>query len=346
MNKKVLTLCAGFLLAGGLNAFAESLPIGGPASEIKSDQWYYLVDNQSTKWVYGFLQDENDENKVIESVIPLAASTLEEDEYNNYLWKVELVTLSAANESPVKYGYKLTNKGIPNRQLFFNTDGTVDTDYSDANPEAVGQGTIFLQGGVKYTGTSAKFYAGISYPNGVDGLLALTNGSTAAGDKLGTWPSANSYTFDFYEYKDVEMGDNLNELYNSIGFNFGIAGEEDGKVDNIFDQEGVRIRAIQLTDDVKSNDGDFGFPEGTYFVTETPDKSFPADNNNDAQYDYLMNCTFIAASPSLNDINLAADRKTGKGFQLTTISAKDLAFNNYMGKNKAEMSQGEAIYAF
>ena len=58
MNKKVLTLCAGFLLAGGLNAFAESLPIGGPASEIKSDQWYYLVDNQSTKWVYGFLQDE------------------------------------------------------------------------------------------------------------------------------------------------------------------------------------------------------------------------------------------------------------------------------------------------
>ena len=346
MNKKVLTLCAGFLLAGGLNAFAESLPIGGPASEIKSDQWYYLVDNQSTKWVYGFLQDENDENKVIESVIPLAASTLEEGEYNNYLWKVELVTLSAANESPVKYGYKLTNKGIPNRQLFFNTDGTVDTDYSDANPEAVGQGTIFLQGGVKYTGTSAKFYAGISYPNGVDGLLALTNGSTAAGDKLGTWPSANSYTFDFYEYKDVEMGDNLNELYNSIGFNFGIAGEEDGKVDNIFDQEGVRIRAIKLNNDVASNDPterEFKFLKGTYFVTD-----YPSDIKSvDPSYADLMNCTFIAASPILNDNNDAAKRKTGEGFQLVTVSARDKeAFNNYTGTDKSRMSARNQVSVY
>ena len=344
MNKKVLTLCAGFLLAGGLNAFAESLPIGGPASEIKGDQWYYLVDNQGSKWVYGFLQDENDENKVIESVIPLNENGLEEGEYNNYLWKVELVTLSAANQTPVKYGYKLTNKAT-NRQLFFNTDGTVDTNYSDANPEAIGQGTIWLQGGAKYTGTSTKFYAGFSYPNGTNGLLALTNGSTPADDKLGTYASTNTYTFDFYEYKDVEMGDNLNDLYNSIGFNFGIDGEDD--VDNIFDQEGVRIRAIHLDGDIASVENrDFKFPAGTYFVTETPAEAWDVNASDEEKYTYLMNCTFIAASPSLNDINLAADRKTGKGFQLTTISARDLNFNNYTGNDKSRMSKGEDISVY
>ena len=344
MNKKVLTLCAGFLLAGGLNAFAESLPVGGPASEIKGDQWYYLVDNQSSKWVYGFLQDENDANKVIESVIPLDEDELKEGEYNNYLWKVEVVTLSAANDPDVKYGYKLTNKAT-NRQLFFNTDGTVDTDYSNANPEAIGQGTIFLQGGAKYTGTSAKFYAGISYPNGVNGLLALTDGATPAADKLGTHAASNSYTFDFYAYKDVEMGDNLNDLYNSIGFNFGIDGEDD--VDNIFDQEGVRIRAIHLADDVESEENrDFKFPAGTYFVTETPTEAWDVDASEEEKYTYLMNCTFIAASPSLNDINLAADRKTGKGFQLTTISARDLNFNNYTGNDKSRMSKGEDISVY
>ena len=344
MNKKVLTLCAGFLLAGGLNAFAESLPVGGPASEIKGDQWYYLVDNQSSKWVYGFLQDENDANKVIESVIPLDEDELKEGEYNNYLWKVEVVTLSAANDPDVKYGYKLTNKAM-NRQLFFNTDGTVDTDYSNANPEAIGQGTIFLQGGAKYTGTSAKFYAGISYPNGVNGLLALTDGATPAADKLGTHAASNSYTFDFYAYKDVEMGDNLNDLYNSIGFNFGIDGEDD--VDNIFDQEGVRIRAIHLADDVESEENrDFKFPAGTYFVTETPTEAWDVDASEEEKYTYLMNCTFIAASPSLNDINLAADRKTGKGFQLTTISARDLNFNNYTGNDKSRMSKGEDISVY
>ena len=344
MNKKVLTLCAGFLLAGGLNAFAESLPIGGPASEIKGDQWYYLVDNQGSKWVYGFLQDENDENKVIESVIPLNENGLEEGDYNNYLWKVELVTLSAANQTPVKYGYKLTNKAT-NRQLFFNTDGTVDTNYSDANPEAIGQGTIWLQGGAKYTGTSTKFYAGFSYPNGANGLLALTNGSTPADDKLGTYASTNTYTFDFYEYKDVEMGDKLNDLYNSIGFNFGIDGEDD--VDNIFDQEGVRIRAIHLDGDIASVENrDFKFPAGTYFVTETPAEAWDVNASDEEKYTYLMNCTFIAASPSLNDINLAADRKTGKGFQLTTISARDLNFNNYTGNDKSRMSKGEDISVY
>ena len=344
MNKKVLTLCAGFLLAGGLNAFAESLPVGGPASEIKGDQWYYLVDNQSSKWVYGFLQDENDANKVIESVIPLDEDELKEGEYNNYLWKVEVVTLSAANDPDVKYGYKLTNKAT-NRQLFFNTDGTVDTDYSNANPEAIGQGTIFLQGGAKYTGTSAKFYAGISYPNGVNGLLALTDGATPAADKLGTHAASNSYTFDFYAYKDVEMGDNLNDLYNSIGFNFGIDGEDD--VDNIFDQEGVRIRAIHLDGDIASVENrDFKFPAGTYFVTETPAEAWDVNASDEEKYTYLMNCTFIAASPSLNDINLAADRKTGKGFQLTTISARDLNFNNYTGNDKSRMSKGEDISVY
>ena len=322
MNKKVLTLCAGFLLAGGLNAFAESLPIDGPASEIKSDQWYYLVDNQSTKWVYGFLQDENDENKVIESVIPLKASDLEEGEFNNYLWKVELVTLSAANQTPVKYGYKLTNKAT-NRQLFFNTDGTVDTDYSDANPEAIGQGTIWLYGGGKYTGTSTIFFTGMTYPNGTNGVLALNNGSTAAGDYLkGTYSISDGYTFDFYEYKPEEMGDNLNDLYNSIGFNF-VLDSKYKDVENVFAQEGERITAVAVTtNDVKSVDASASFPQGTYFVVNNKQGAVPTQGTD--LYNFLMNSTLIVASPSVNDINDADWIKDGEGFQLTKKQGRDL----------------------
>ena len=63
MNKKVLTLCASFLLAGGLNAFAEKLPQGGVAEKLEGGN-YYLVSNVGGEdRVYGFKQDPNDEKR-------------------------------------------------------------------------------------------------------------------------------------------------------------------------------------------------------------------------------------------------------------------------------------------
>ena len=63
MNKKVLTLCAGFLLAGGLNAFAESFPIGSSMvtdTDFSSGGSYYLVNTiNGVNYAYGFEADPN-----------------------------------------------------------------------------------------------------------------------------------------------------------------------------------------------------------------------------------------------------------------------------------------------
>ena len=43
-------------------------------------------------------------------------------------------------------------------------------------------------------------------------------------------------------------------------------------------------------------------------------------------YDFLLNCTLIAVDPVENASNSASIRKTGEGFELTTVSGKDLNF--------------------
>ena len=71
MNKKVLTLCAGFLLAGGLNAFAEKLPQGGVAEKLEGGNYYLVNTIEGNQWVYGFEQDENDPKTVKEVYVKL-----------------------------------------------------------------------------------------------------------------------------------------------------------------------------------------------------------------------------------------------------------------------------------
>ena len=56
--------------------------------------------------------------------------------------------------------------------------------------------------------------------------------------------TTSTQTFSFYSVKDQDIdADDLNKLYNSIGFNFELDDEE---IANIFDQEGVRVRAIEV----------------------------------------------------------------------------------------------------
>ena len=340
MNKKFSTLLGGFLLAGGLFSVleAENLPIGSDiAADFKNGNEYYLVNTiDGVKYVYGFEEIAGSPNLVQQVVKKITDSDFGENDYKNYLWKVEEIKLTGVGESPVKYGYKLTNKAT-SKQLIFNNDGSVDVDYSD-NDDLDDKAYFFIfDDNAQYknvTATKANIYDGFQYGL-TSGYTHLAVYTTPA--RLERWSNTNASAFSFYSYEDVEMGDELNQLYNSIGFNFGITGED--KVDNIFDKEGVRIKAIELTGD-KTGESGFAFPKGTYFVTETP----AGMNTKDPSYDELMNCTFIAASPSLNDINLAADRKTGKGFQLTTVSGKDL--NNYVGTEDSRKSQGEDISVY
>ncbi len=343
MNKKVLTLCAGFMLAGSSFAFAEKMPVGEQISkkDVGSD-WVFLGSVKEGKTLlYGQKwEDPLKKDKILESVIDASWDGFDLSEvgsYDAYLWKVEEITLSAANATTVHYGYKLTNKATK-QLLTFESNGSVDTDYSNNTNVTVSQTSVYFGNATKYKdATSFVLYSSVFYGQAQTSLdLQNKPGEFAAGDMLHVYGS--NCPFYFYTVDDqVVEGDKLNELYNSIGFNFGITGED--KVDNIFDKEGVRIKAIELTGD-KIGEPGFAFPKGTYFVTETP----AGMNTKDPSYDELMNCTFIAASPSLNDINLAADRKTGKGFQLTTVSGKEL--NNYVGTEDSRKSQGEDISVY
>ena len=346
MNKKFSTLMAGLLLAGGTFSVvnAENLPYNSSAvtTNFKSGSEYYLVNNiDGTNYVYGFDEVAGNPNKVTQLVKGLTDSDFDKDDYKNYLWTVEEVRLTGVGVTPAHYGYKLTNKAT-GKQLIFSQDGsnTVDVDYSD-NPASLPEKSTFVvfASGAQYKAitTPEALYNGDQYLASSTSPLLLYN--TGELKTKGT-TSVTSTTFSFYAYEDVEMGDELNQLYNSIGFNFGITGEDE--VDNIFDQEGVRIKAIEVpAGGISSSENrNFSFPEGTYFVTEAP----AGISTTNPTYDKLMNCTFIAASPSLNDINLAATRKTGEGFQLTTVSGKDL--NNYVGTEDSRKSQGEDISVY
>ena len=156
-----------------------------------------------------------------------------------------------------------------------------------------------------------------------------------------------------YEAADESVSDTeLNDLYNSTGFNFTL-GDDYADVDNILDQEGQKIYAIQVKHDVYPADEwanrnktkpaemvkNF-FPAGTYLVVKAPG-STPAQGNrsnseaqNKAMYDFLMDCEFIAVNPNDNKSDVAATRKSGEGFALTTISARSQQFNMYAQTNK------------
>ena len=345
MNKKFSTLMASLLLAGGTFSVvnAENLPYNSSAvtTNFKSGSEYYLVNNiNGTNYVYGFDEVAGNPNKVTQLVKGLTDSDFDKDDYKNYLWTVEEVRLTGVGVTPAYYGYKLTNKAT-GKQLIFSQDGsnTVDVDYSD-NPASLPEKSTFVvfASGAQYKtiATPEALYNGDQYLAPSSPLLLYNTGEL----KTQGGTSVTTNTFSFYAYEDVEMGEELNQLYNSIGFNFGITGES--TVDNIFDKEGVRIKAIEVPAGgiASSENRDFSFPEGTYFVTEAP----AGMSTTNPTYDELMNCTFIAASPSLNDINLAADRKTGKGFQLTTVSGKEL--NNYVGTEDSRKSQGEDISVY
>ena len=120
---------------------------------------------------------------------------------------------------------------------------------------------------------------------------------------------------------DVTVDTELNSLYNSTGFNFVLNQDKWKDVDNIFAKEGDRIMAVPVLDGSVSN-GSVSFPVGTYFVVNNKLGAAPSDGKE--LYDFLMNSTLIAVSPSANDINDADWRKDGLGFQLIKKAGRDL----------------------
>ena len=339
MNKKVLTLCAGFLLAGGLNAFAEKLPQGGVAEKLEGGNYYLVNTIGGNQWVYGFEQDENDPNTVKEVYVKLDDNSVDPEDFDNYLWSVTEKTINIKDKH---VGYILKNVAT-GRTLTFTSNGTVDCVKDDSENEKDELAQIFhFKDAAKYDAKGQVAYDGYQYGSTSAIQLAVT--ATGSNDpySLQRYESGSVSTFQFYKEGDREISEDvLNELYNSTGFNLVIKDKD--KVDNIFVNQ--RVKAIEVKSDALAANGAYAFPVGTYFVTETPADSYTSMNTNVDRYNYLRQCTFIAVSPSTNDINDAQMRKEGKGFQLVTISGDDL--NKYVGESgKVDdryVSQGEEI---
>jgi len=245
------------------------------------------------------------------------------DVADNYMWRVTQTPKDVTNPTGDQV-YTLTNIGTGKQLLINATGDEFITDYSNVTSADAARSFFAFSGWGAYDATARTLYAGnTSYmiDANVSGGVDLTTTSTQ--------------TFSFYSVKDQDIdADDLNKLYNSIGFNFELSDDE---IANIFDQEGVRVRAIEVNvsgysgikfneNGERDNNGDYEFPNGTYFVTETPAGEVPTDLQD--KLDYLLQCTFIAVSSSENVSQDADKQKAGEGFTLTTVSGADLVIYN------------------
>ncbi len=346
MNKKVLTLCAGLLVASSSFSFAENIKlgtIGEQVTDLKGNGDYFMFVSKGL--AYGF--EEQADGSIKETIVSLNKN-IDQEDLANYLWSVDSVALDGVAYS--QFGYRLFNKAT-GKQLVFKV-GTEDSgdwvDFSSTPSNELDKKGFFVFGGYKGYNKACVagenvIFDGHQYTGTLTGTfhwMAIDNSNlyrTSQPFSLGS-----SEVFNFYKVNDQEIdaGD-LNELYNSTGFNLAISGNDD--VDNIFVNK--RIKAIEVSSPVNSLESrDFAFPAGTYFVTETPKGEYSTLTTASEKYEYLMNCTFVAVSPSTNDVNDADKRKAGEGFQLVEISGRNL--QKYIGTEASRKSQGEDVSVY
>ncbi len=308
MNKKVLTLCAGFLLAGSAftSVNAENFE---EAAKVKDGVFLVYVNGKQDISTDANIKNSDILSPDAEKNFHVVASEENKKDKAN-LWKV-----TEKKDNGKLLGYTLTN---------LNGVTLSVTDKDDKVTYATFCGNEIA---LWFDLDEKKGFFGVSDDADADGDVTKTN---------------SVWRYNLQQVKDEEITDDtkLNELYNSTGFNLALNGDFDD-VDNIFENQ--RIKAIHLDGTgVASNENrDFVFPAGTYFVTETPAGSYDAATD---KYEYLQNCTFIVVSPSTNDINDADKRKAGEGFQLTTVSGR--ALQMYTGESEERMSQGEDVSVY
>ena len=324
MNKKFSTLLTTTLFMGGAlfsEAYAEVLQtyLGEKVDKIESGKTYFLVEDTNDP-AYGNLavgfSSYSEENNKIE-VAPLYTNwnTSSAIDVEAYTWVVTETTDGLTEKTTVTF------KNVKTGQYLYVTDDgqNLVTDLKTAAANKTEYSNLWVWPDYKkYEDVTTTKYlvAGKAAAAGSNYFLYWNSSDLAM-----TSNSGSAKGFSLYKAADqVVSEDDLNELYNSAGFNFKI---KDG-VDNIFADQ--RIKALDVTGfkadgtALGANDS-FGFPAGTYFVTETPAGSYEQATN---KYDYLLNCTFIALSASDNASTSATKQKAGEGFTLTTVKGKDL----------------------
>ena len=350
MNKKFSTLLtAGLLVAGSLtsSAWAEQISsfINTEAATAVESGKQYLVGQtyDGVLYVYGFKL--NDEGKLVE-IVSKATDDVDAENLGIYAWNIS-ETKNVLN--PTQYFYSFSNVGT-GKALRVN-QATSANDVEVVTDPSTGDGSTYknfaFDGYHQYPGQDNDKFL-------VVGDLTNWNYLQLHFDDQRLAFTANATDLPkikFYEITEQGVTDaTLNALYNHAGFSFDMNKTWDGKtrdIENIFDQ---RMIALDVKEDVKATneqtDADkWGFPKGTYFVTEHPAGAAYSDLGTNAdRYAYLKACTFIVLSSTESWEVTAADRGAGKGFKLVEMTGNQLY--KYMGTATANKVSGDEVSVY
>ena len=325
MNKKVSTIFAMAALMGGSlfsSAYAADLLsafVGNTPTKVDLSKQYFIQVGTD----YLRAEVDPDTKVVTYSFVDASAVTIDQEDVKAYLW-----TLSASKQANGKTGYEIKNAESgelirinASTETVVTTADTNDADYKDAKtvfyfgnettPKVITDDNGYVTGGTVYVAEQ--------------GGLALDDATTAGlFDVTDVAANANTITL-----KEVAAGisvdeTDLNDLYNSAGFNFALNDSKLSDVTNIFNDK--KVLALKVNGATKTiNDVRYEFPAGTYFVTATPwtlkESEIAAGISS---YDFLVGCTFIAIDSDENILDDSDEQKAGNGFTLTEISGKNL----------------------
>ena len=294
MNKKFSTLMASLLLAGGMFSTVDAETLK-EAAAIENGLFHVYV-NGSKSIKTDFEGSNLLTEKTEDGEFSIASAGVDMRD-KAYIWQVKKVTINGT------VGYQLVNAKSGNTLSVKVGDITYDT--FDGNDEALWYST---ENNTGFIGESDNV------------TVTAYNGGTGS-----IW----RYNLQQVE-PEVVTSEDLNELYNSIGFNMYVDGKDkDAQTDikNLFATSG-RVLALEVGNVNSPNyPGDKSYyPAGTYFVTSVPtDRTWESvKTDSDKAYAFLEECTFIAVNSTANEINGKTERENGDGFQLTTVLGRNM----------------------
>ena len=309
MNKKVLTLCASFLLAGGLTSQAFAVDFKTAAAN--PDQYYYVHVNRGSLNVNGAHLDVNGTQD------PVTGEWNDDIRFSNEenrstWWRVETVKQTVNGVESV-VGYKLIN-ALTGKPLSV-TEGNTTYDTFIYNS---GQAMEF----VASINSSTGAVAGGKWYTGSDGT-GITDGTTPAG--VQTW---------FYDLEAVPVqnlsADQANLYRNGyFGLQFGYI--KDNKYVNYESIEGVEA----LTGELEARATVDVFTDNNIKAYNGSDIN--ADSQNDGSY-FLYNksadayVVLLKEKWSKNNTDLLSG--DGKGYKFALMTAKQIIEDQKLAADK------------
>ena len=288
MNKKVLTLCASFLLAGGLTSSVLAESFQGITSQINAgtfneDQYYYVnLDNRANQTV-ATSNNQLDIN---------ATGLWSQEENRSTWWRIQPVETTDINGDKFLIGFKLVSALTGEPLTVTTSDGTkYDTFLKNSSTHLVF---------AKADGTSAgKYFKG-----------SLTDVGSSIAD-------GQSYSYSLEEIKPQELAyDQINKINNGyFGLQFGYI--KDNKYVNYEGLQGVDPFVGKLVASNTSFAGDNNAGIRTEIKTATDDSYFIYNETVDA---YVV---LLKEKWSMNNTNHDSS-KAGNGHKFALMTAKQI----------------------